>query len=82
MFVPVTFELGILFAAFGALISMFVLNGLPRPYHPVFHVPDFERASADGFFLCIESEDPKFDLSKTREFLEGLHAKKVVEVEP
>ena len=82
MFVPVTFELGILFAAFGALISMFVLNGLPRPYHPVFHVPDFERASTDGFFLCIESEDPKFDLSKTREFLEGLHAKKVVEVEP
>lgn len=81
MFVPVTFELGILFAAFGAVLSMLILNGLPQHHHPVFNVPDFESASSDGFFLCIESEDSKFDLSQTRAFLEGLHAKKVVEVD-
>lgn len=81
MFIPVTFELGVLFAAFGALLSMLILNGLPQPHHPVFNVKDFERASGDGFFLCIEAEDPKFELSETRSFLEGLHATKVVEVE-
>ena len=81
-FIPVTFELGVLFSAFGALIGMLILNGLPRPYHPVFNVPNFERASGDGFFLCIEAEDPKFDTSETRAFLESLKAKKVDDVEP
>ncbi len=81
-FIPVTFELGVLFSAFGALIGMLILNGLPRPYHPVFNVPNFERASGDGFFLCIEAEDPKFDISETRSFLESLKAKKVDDVEP
>ena len=81
-FIPVTFELGVLFAAFGALIGMLILNGLPRPYHPVFNVPDFERASGDGFFFCIEAEDPQFDVSETRAFLEGLNPKKVDDVEP
>jgi hypothetical protein len=81
-FIPVTFELGVLFSAFGALIGMLILNGLPRFYHPVFNVPNFERASGDGFFLCIEAEDPKFDISETRAFLESLKAKKVDDVEP
>jgi hypothetical protein len=81
-FIPVTFEISVLFSAFGAFFSMLILNGLPRPYHPVFNVPAFERASADGFFLCIEAEDPKFDVSETRAFLEGLKAKKVDDVEP
>ena len=44
-FVPVIFELTILFAALSAVIGMIVLNGLPQPYHPVFNVPRFEHAS-------------------------------------
>ena len=43
-FVPVTFELTILFAALSAVLGMIVLNGLPQPYHPVFNVPRFEHA--------------------------------------
>jgi hypothetical protein len=45
-------------------------------------VKEFERASRDRFFLCIESTDPKFDLAATREFLESLNAREVMEVEP
>jgi hypothetical protein len=81
VFIPITFEVTILVAAFAALLGMFFLNGLPMPYHPVFHVPRFARASQDRFFLCIEATDPKFDRQATAAFLAGLHPQgDVVEV--
>ena len=81
MFVPVAFELTILFAALAAVFGMFILNGLPMPYHPVFNVQRFtDHASQDGFFLAIESTDPKFDRERTRAFLQGLGAREVNDV--
>jgi hypothetical protein len=81
-FVPITFELTILFGAFAAVLGMLGLNGLPMPYHPVFNAPGFAMASRNRFFLCVESRDPKFDLVETRRFLESLGPKSVVEVAP
>lgn len=80
-FIPVAYETTILCAAFGAVFGMLAMNGLPMPYHPVFNVPEFEKASNDGFFLCIESHDPQFDLEKTQKFLETLNPVKVSRVE-
>ncbi|MEO8276516.1 MAG: DUF3341 domain-containing protein [Thermoanaerobaculia bacterium] len=81
-FIPVLFELTILFASFSAAIGMFLLNGLPQPYHPVFNVPRFrEKASRDGYFLCIESQDAKFDTTETRKFLLSTGALEVNDVE-
>ncbi|HEY3863500.1 MAG TPA: DUF3341 domain-containing protein [Verrucomicrobiae bacterium] len=71
-FIPVTFEMTILGAALSALASMLILNRLPRLHHPVFNAPNFDRASQDRFFLCIEASDPIFDISKTRAFLSAL----------
>ena len=80
-FVPAIFELTILLGSFSAVIGMIVLNGLPRPYHPVFNVNKFRTASRDGFFLCIEADDPKFDAEGTKRFLESLNPVGVYEVE-
>jgi len=81
-FVPVTFELTILFAAISAVVGMIVLNGLPQPYHPAFNVPRFERASRDKFFLLVEAADPMFDKQQTMDFLKGLNPAEVSEVAP
>ncbi len=80
-FIPVTFELTILAAALAAVLGMLALNGLPMPYHPVFNVERFAQASRDRFFLCIEASDPRFDRQATREFLEGLGASHLSEVD-
>ena len=81
-FIPVMFETTVLGAALTAFVGMWALNRLPMPYHPVFNVPTFARASTDRFFLCIEATDRKFDREKTRRFLEDLHPMGVSEVEP
>ena len=54
-FIPVTFELGVLFAAlaiFGGLL--FGYFRFPRVHHPVFEVEAFRSASIDGLWLSAE----------------------------
>lgn len=71
-FLPITFELLVLIGSLAAFFVMVLLNELPHPNHPVFNVPAFARASYDRFFLCIDAEDPLFDLKGTAEFLASL----------
>ncbi len=79
-FIVPTFECTILFAALSAVVGMCLLNGLPQPYHPVFNVPRFERASNDRFYLVIEATDPKFDRDEAHRFFAGLHPSEVSDV--
>lgn len=60
-FIPVSFELTVLLASFGAFFGMLALNKLPRYSNPVFTDPRFDRATDDKFFLYIEATDPKYN---------------------
>ena len=80
-FIPITFEVTVLFACLGAFfVCIIVINGLPRPYHPVFNVPQFGRASSDRYFVCIESRDPRFRADECRRLLKDLDALGVYDV--
>lgn len=75
--VPITFELTILFSAIAAVAAMLALNGLPRPFNPLFYSKRLARATDDGFFLHVAASDDEFDLKATRSFLEDLGAENV-----
>ena len=79
-FIPITFEATVLVTGLTTFLSQFVLNGLPKPYNPMFNAKNFERASQDRFFLCIETRDPMFDSDAVTTFLKGLNPLDVSEV--
>ena len=80
-FIPITFEMTVLFAAFSAVLGMLILNKLPQPYHPVFNLPDFALATRDRFFLAIEANDAKFNHAEVVDLLKSLNAVAVNDVE-
>jgi|SRR5688572_18979466 len=69
-FVPITFECGVIFTAFSALLGMLAFNRLPMWYHPLMKKQRFLRASDDKFFIAIEARDEKFDPAGTRTLLQ------------
>ncbi|MFK7734960.1 MAG: quinol:electron acceptor oxidoreductase subunit ActD [Pirellulaceae bacterium] len=79
-FIPVAFELTVLFAAFTTVFAMLGLNGLPRFSNPVFTNPKFDRATDDRFFLWIDSRDKYFNSDKVRSLLGETGALEVEEV--
>jgi hypothetical protein len=71
-FIIITFALFVLFGTFGAVFGMFHLNRLPTLHHPLFNSEQFKRATDDGFFICIEAEDPLYNEAATGKFLTSL----------
>ena len=79
--IPVTFELTVLCTAFATFFGMFLVNGLPRLYHPSMRYRNSHRASDDRFLLVIEAGDPQFDPQKSAEHLRSVGAAEVEVVE-
>ncbi len=81
-YIPVFFELTILFSGLTCFFGLWAVNGLPRFHHPTVNHPSFHRATDDAFFVSVEAEDPRFDRAETRSMLEGLGAREVEELAP
>jgi hypothetical protein len=67
---PPSYELTILFGAFGSLGGMLFLNRLPRLYHPLLKNRRFGQVTHDKYFLVIETSDPKYVEQSTIKMLE------------
>jgi hypothetical protein len=80
-FIPITFELTVLFASLAAFFGMLWLAGLPLLHHPVFNFPEFARASSDRFFLIIEARDLEFDSEARKREINELGALSIREVD-
>jgi hypothetical protein len=78
---PPSYELTILFTAFGSILGMLFLNRLPRLHHPLLKHKRFARVTHDGFFIVIETTDPKFSETETRKLLEAAGSARVEMVE-
>ncbi len=68
----ITFVTMVLGGALSSLLGMFHLNRMPAYYHPLFNSDQFKRATDDGFFISIESEDKLYDQDNTIEFLKSI----------
>ncbi len=80
-FVPIMFELGVLFASLAIFLGCILLFGLPRLHHPVFEVEAFRSASVDKFWLSVETAgEPGPIAQQLREA--GANVVEVVEGEP
>jgi mono/diheme cytochrome c family protein len=79
-FIPVTFELTVLFAAFTTVFAMLGLNGLPKFSNPVFTNPKFDRVTDDRFFIWVDSRDKYFNSDKVKALLENTSPLNVEEV--
>lgn len=68
-FIPVTFEVTILFSGLTAVFGMFFLNGLPTYNDPLFELKSFTKVTDDRFFIMIMSKDKRYDQEETSAFL-------------
>ncbi len=80
-FVPVTFAITVLLSAFGAFFGMLHFNKLPRLFHPLFNSDKFAKVTDGGFFVSVESDDPKFDAEQTMQLLKSIGAVDVEVIE-
>jgi len=81
-FIPIYFELTVLFAAFGTVGGMFRLSRLNDWYHPTLKNDRFLRVTDDRFMIAVDERDPKFDVKRTAVLLREAGGRRVTLLEP
>jgi hypothetical protein len=80
-FIVPTFEGTIFCAALAAFIGFFAITRLPQPWHPVFEIDGFERATVDRYWLAVDASDRRAGPDLTTRELRALSPLRVVELE-
>jgi hypothetical protein len=80
-YVPLFFELMVLFCSFATFFGVWGLCRLPTFFHPVMTHPMFPSATDDKFLIVVEAADPLYDATKVKALLEKLGAHDVLEVQ-
>ncbi|HEX3866111.1 MAG TPA: DUF3341 domain-containing protein [Gemmatimonadaceae bacterium] len=78
-FIP-SFEGLVLAASLAAFVGLFALLRLPKPWHPMFEVDGFERASLDRFWIAVDADDAQVLLQRSPPSFDGLNAVRIVRV--
>lgn len=79
-FLPPALEMTLLGAAIFGVLALLFGSRLPRVRHPLFDIKAFDRATNDRFFMVLRAQDPRFELSSARLFLQGLAPLSIIEV--
>lgn len=83
-FVPITFEMGVLFASLTAFLGVLIGGHLLRLWHPVFEVEGFESATGTRIWLEVKvaGDHPDLDDLQARLSRSGALAVRRQEVAP
>ncbi len=74
-YVPIMFEVTVLFAAILTVLTMLLgFFKLPNNTHPLHGTEYMKKVSADKYGISIQVENPAFDETSVRKFLEGVNA--------
>ncbi len=76
-----TFEGTVLIASLTAFAVLLLALRLPRPWHPIFELEGFDRASIDRYFIAIDASDDRADSIVTPHALSRLGALRVARVQ-
>ena len=80
-FIPIVFEVTVLFSALTAAFGMLAINNLPTLNHIVFNSKNFASVTNDKFFIVIDVDDPAYSQADAQKCLQQCGAVNIEIVE-